>query len=147
MANYGSLQAEATLSPSGMNAQGVGDLDAMLEGEQRPLVGLRRRRGVRGMFDAFRSAVKRVAPPHKEHFEVQQMYESLDYEEMENQVELAERQKSTKRQVFVHDVLRWIIMFFVGVLTAVIAFSIDMMIMYMANLKFGWIKQSIDAYV
>lgn len=145
MQGYGSVQGSSSSAiPGRARSRSTSSLDAMLVDEQRPLVGLRRRRGVRGMLDAFRSAVKRVVPPHKEYFAQQQMYESLDYEEMENQIELAEQRKATRRDAFIHSVLRWIIMFVVGVLTAVVAFSIDMMIMYAANLKFGWIKRSID---
>ena len=111
--------------------------------------GLRQRRGVGSrVMDVFRSAVRRVVPPpHKKHFKQQAQYESLDYEFQESLVEQAEWSLRTQRAAIMHDILRWIVLFIVGVLTATIAFSIDMMILYTANLKFSVIKQSIDTCI
>ncbi len=42
------------------------------------------------------------------------------------------------------DVLRWVVMFFVGVLTAFVACSIDITVEELCKLKFGLLRQLTD---
>lgn len=54
-------------------------------------------------------------PPHKRYFKRQMMYESLDYEITESTVEMRERRKLTSKAHFRDVILRWVILFFIGV--------------------------------
>eukprot|EP01147_Barroeca_monosierra_P009160 gene9160-1452_t len=61
--------------------------------------------------------------PNRQHFAHQMIYESLDYEITESTIEMHERMKTTERDHFRTIILRWIILFFVGMHQNEIGFS------------------------
>eukprot|EP00043_Microstomoeca_roanoka_P025293 m.8203 g.8203 ORF g.8203 m.8203 type:complete len:863 (-) comp5395_c0_seq1:405-2993(-) len=90
------------------------------------------------------SVSRSYVPPHKKYFASQMKYESLDYEITESSIEMKERRKLTERDYFRDVMLRWVILFFIGILTAFVACGIDLGIKSISKLKFNLIQQSIS---
>ncbi|VDO25234.1 unnamed protein product [Onchocerca flexuosa] len=68
---------------------------------------------------------------------VSSRYESLNYEIVENELYRAEEMESDhQRKLFRQSVNRWVVCFFIGVFTAIIAAAIDIMIYYSSLIKF-----------
>lgn len=57
---------------------------------------------------------------------------------------MEDRRSLTHSDVAYINVYRWIIMFAIGVLTAIIAFLVDTGIMKLASFKFGVLSESIN---
>uniref|UniRef100_A0A0R3RMF7 Chloride channel protein n=1 Tax=Elaeophora elaphi TaxID=1147741 RepID=A0A0R3RMF7_9BILA len=71
-------------------------------------------------------------------------YESLNYEIIENKLYQAEEiEPNHQRKLFCQSVNRWVVCFFIGVLTAIVAAAIDMTIYYSSVVKFRLIISSL----
>lgn len=70
-------------------------------------------------------------------------FQSLDYEVVENYVYRDEERKKGYPFVVKKNVVRWIIFFWIGVITAFIGIIIDLSIENIADLKFNHVKQCI----
>jgi len=75
------------------------------------------------------------------------LFQSLDYDECENTLVIDEER--TKGYSFIRrkDLIRWIIMIGIGILTALIACSIDIAIEEGSAVKFKFLKGKVDACV
>ncbi|VDK76725.1 unnamed protein product [Litomosoides sigmodontis] len=68
---------------------------------------------------------------------VSSRYESLNYEIIENKLYQAEEMEpGHQRKLFHQSVNRWVVCFFIGVLTAIVAAAIDITIYYSSLIKF-----------
>jgi len=75
---------------------------------------------------------------------ISQQYESLDYFTNFNSLLLDEIRQRGYRYVMRKDIQRWLIMFSVGILTALVACSIDISIEILAKLKYSQLRQWTD---
>jgi len=75
---------------------------------------------------------------------ISKQYESLDYDTNFNSLLLDELRQRGYRFVVCKDIQRWVIMFAVGVLTALVACAIDITIELLAKLKYGLLRQWTD---
>ncbi|VVC43666.1 Hypothetical protein CINCED_3A022182 [Cinara cedri] len=71
-------------------------------------------------------------------------YESLDYEVVENFVYRDEERKKGYQYVVKKNFVRWIIFFWIGVITATVGIIIDLSIENIADFKFSHVKQYIE---
>lgn len=71
----------------------------------------------------------------------------MDYEVVENYVYRDEERKKGYQFVVKKNVLRWIVFFWIGVMTATIGIIIDLSIENLADLKFSHIKKCILMYL
>jgi len=69
--------------------------------------------------------------------------QSLDYEVVENYVYRDEERKKGYQFVVKKNVIRWIVFFWIGVITATIGIIIDLSIENIADLKFSYVKKCI----
>ncbi|XP_045497724.1 H(+)/Cl(-) exchange transporter 7 [Colias croceus] len=74
-------------------------------------------------------------------------YESLDYDTCENHLLLDEERKRGYPYIVKKDIARWFIFLLIGVITALIAFTIDICIEEFSNIKYVQLKKSVDKYV
>ncbi|XP_050670779.1 H(+)/Cl(-) exchange transporter 7 isoform X2 [Leptidea sinapis] len=74
-------------------------------------------------------------------------YESLDYDTCENHLLLDEERKRGYTFVVWKDIARWFIVLLIGVITALIAFTIDICIEEFSNIKYKQLKKSVDKYI
>ncbi|CAH2106555.1 unnamed protein product [Euphydryas editha] len=74
-------------------------------------------------------------------------YESLDYDTCENHLLLDEERKRGYPFIVWKDIARWIIVLQIGVVTALIAFIIDICIEEFSKIKYEQLKKSVDKYV
>ncbi|CAH0719483.1 unnamed protein product, partial [Brenthis ino] len=74
-------------------------------------------------------------------------YESLDYDTCENHLLLDEERKRGYPFIVKKDTARWLIVLLIGVITALIAFTIDICIEEFSNIKYKQLKKSVDRYV
>ncbi|KJE93096.1 voltage gated chloride channel protein, variant [Capsaspora owczarzaki ATCC 30864] len=74
-------------------------------------------------------------------------FESLDYDILENDIYVKDQAKIDRKHYVRLEAARWLVMFFVGVLTAVVAFLIDYCLTQISSVKFGWISDSITRCV
>ncbi|KAG7302799.1 hypothetical protein JYU34_012776 [Plutella xylostella] len=74
-------------------------------------------------------------------------YESLDYDTCENHLLLDEERKRGYPFVVWKGIARWFIFLLIGVITALIAFIIDICIEEFSNIKYSELKKSVDKYV
>lgn len=70
-------------------------------------------------------------------------FQSLDYEVVENYVYREEERKKGYPFVVKKNVVRWIIFFWIGVITAAIGIIIDLSIETIADMKFNHVKKCI----
>ena len=75
---------------------------------------------------------------------ISKQYESLDYDTNFNSLLLDEMRDKGYKFVVRQDILRWLVMFVVGVLTALVACSIDITIELLANIKYSVLRQWTD---
>ncbi|KAK2167560.1 hypothetical protein LSH36_26g05032 [Paralvinella palmiformis] len=71
-------------------------------------------------------------------------FEGLDYDVCENVLYQKEEKAKDEKQILRQQVARWVVMFFIGFLTALIACAIDIGIKTMSKLKFHVIKIYFD---
>lgn len=74
-------------------------------------------------------------------------FESLDYDICENHVLLEEERKRGYRYVVRKDIAKWFIFLLIGVITALIAFIIDISIELLSEIKYNQLKKSVDKYI
>merc|ERR1719427_2184915 len=72
---------------------------------------------------------------------ISQQYESLDYDTNFNSLLLDEIRIRGYKFVMRKDIQRWLIMFSVGILTALVACAIDISIEVLAKVKYGVLRQ------
>uniref|UniRef100_A0A1A9WNW2 Chloride channel protein n=1 Tax=Glossina brevipalpis TaxID=37001 RepID=A0A1A9WNW2_9MUSC len=73
------------------------------------------------------------------------IYESLDYDVCENALFQAEQKRlSGIRWTSRKDIFRWIIFIQIGIITALVACTIDIIIEELSGLKYKFLKQSVD---
>lgn len=75
------------------------------------------------------------------------IYESLDYEVCENILQRKEQEKRGERFSPRKDIVRWLIFLQIGVITALIACSIDIVIEELSKRKYKFLKEAIDTNV
>jgi len=75
---------------------------------------------------------------------ISKQYESLDYDTNFNSLLLDEMRDKGYKFVVRQDILRWLVMFVVGVLTALVACSIDITIEVLAKIKYSVLRQWTD---
>lgn len=78
---------------------------------------------------------------------ISKKYESLDYDTNFNSLLLDEIRMNGWNFIIKKDIMRWVIMFFVGILTALVACSIDISIGSMAKYKYRFLKDWTDKCV
>ncbi|KAG7335344.1 hypothetical protein KOW79_001940 [Hemibagrus wyckioides] len=83
--------------------------------------------------------------PHNEKL-LSLKYESLDYDNLENQLFLEEERRMSPMSFRCLEICRWIICGLIGVLTGSIAFFIDILVENLAGLKYDVIKEYIDKF-
>ena len=71
-------------------------------------------------------------------------YESLDFEETWSAVDVSYRHRDSVQKLDRREILRWAVMFAIGFTTAVIAFSIDMVIKVLSWLKLSFIASHLE---
>ncbi|XP_078096540.1 H(+)/Cl(-) exchange transporter 7 [Mustelus asterias] len=71
-------------------------------------------------------------------------YESLDYDNSENQLFMEEERRISKIGFHVLEVKRWVVCCFIGILTGLIACFIDIVVELLADMKYNVIKKNID---
>lgn len=71
-------------------------------------------------------------------------YESLDYDTPENSLYFREQKSYTPEERLRVNINRWVVMFIIGFVTAVIAFAIDVLIIMLAGFKYSVIKDYIS---
>ena len=71
---------------------------------------------------------------------ISQKYESLDYDTNFNSLLLDEVRSRGYKFVVRKDVLRWVVMFFVGILTALVACCIDISVEEGSKIKYGFLS-------
>lgn len=76
--------------------------------------------------------------------DINSIYESLDYDICENVLWQVDQKKVTSRFTLRKDIARWIIFIKIGIITACIACSIDIVIEEFSRLKYKFLKQSVD---
>lgn len=74
-------------------------------------------------------------------------FESLDYEPWESRVFKEENSRKTPSSLTKQGVIRWVVVFFIGVCTALIACTIDICVVEITKLKYGFLKKYIDKCV
>ncbi|XP_055919350.1 H(+)/Cl(-) exchange transporter 7 [Eupeodes corollae] len=79
--------------------------------------------------------------------QIKDIYESLDYDVCENVLHKQEQAKRTERFEPRKDVVRWLIFLQIGVITALIAAAIDIVIEELSTRKYKFLKKAIDAHV
>jgi chloride channel 7 len=70
--------------------------------------------------------------------------QSLDYDICENSLVIDEERTKGYRFIAKKDLIRWIIMIGIGIITALIACSIDIAIEEGSAIKFGFLKKQVD---
>ncbi|XP_030557722.1 H(+)/Cl(-) exchange transporter 7 [Drosophila novamexicana] len=77
--------------------------------------------------------------------QTQTQYESLDYDVCENALFQAEQRKRLRDRFSLRiHVIRWIIFILIGIVTALIACTIDIVIEELSELKYKFLKSSVD---
>ncbi|CAG7629207.1 unnamed protein product [Allacma fusca] len=71
-------------------------------------------------------------------------YESLDYDVCENTLLIDEERTKGFRFIQRKDLYRWVIMIFIGVITALIACAIDITIEEISSIKYSTLKTEVD---
>lgn len=103
-----------------------------------------------GSLDSMQTSINRVAEGPKDDEELPHdidmkllstQYESLDYDNCENDIFMEEERAKSYSQVKKIEFARWVVMFFIGVTTGLIAAFIDIVIVYLSKLKFGTIRE------
>ncbi|CAK1595967.1 unnamed protein product [Parnassius mnemosyne] len=74
-------------------------------------------------------------------------YESLDYDTCENHLLLDEERKRGYAFIIWKDIARWFVILQIGVVTALIAFIIDICIEEFSGIKYKQLKKSVDIFV
>lgn len=72
------------------------------------------------------------------------LYESLDYEVCENELWQKDWKEISQKFIIRKDVARWLIFLKIGVITALIACTIDIVIEEFSSLKYRFLKKSVD---
>ncbi|KAG8534969.1 hypothetical protein GDO81_029806, partial [Engystomops pustulosus] len=90
--------------------------------------------------DLSASIVKEI--PHNENL-LSLKYESLDYDNSENQLFMEEERRINHAAFRTVEVTRWVICGMIGILTGLIACFIDIMVDQLAGVKYQVIKSSI----
>lgn len=79
--------------------------------------------------------------------QIKDIYESLDYEVCENYLHKKEQETRTERFSPRKDIVRWLIFIQIGVITALIACGIDIIIEELSTRKYKFLKEIIDTNV
>lgn len=74
------------------------------------------------------------------------IYESLDYDVCENTLWEKENKVKQSKLSMKKDFSRWIIFLMIGVLTALVACTINIVIEEVSNLKYGFLKRLVDSH-
>ncbi|XP_046656068.1 H(+)/Cl(-) exchange transporter 7-like isoform X1 [Daphnia pulicaria] len=74
-------------------------------------------------------------------------FESLDYELCENKIFKEEESKKSPGSITKQNATRWVVVFFIGVCTALIACTIDICVVEMTKIKYGFLKKYIEKCV
>ncbi|GAB0092589.1 Chloride channel protein [Sergentomyia squamirostris] len=75
------------------------------------------------------------------------IYESLDYEVVENQLWNQDRQQRSQKFELLKDFFRWIVFISIGIATALVACFINILIDQLSNVKYNFLKHSVDSNV
>jgi len=73
-----------------------------------------------------------------------QKYESLDYDQCENMLFLEEQKRFSYSSVYYIEILRWIIIFFIGLLTALTACLIVILVETLSRYKYQTLQSFVD---
>ncbi|XP_053133054.1 H(+)/Cl(-) exchange transporter 7 isoform X2 [Hemicordylus capensis] len=83
--------------------------------------------------------------PHNEKF-LSLKYESLDYDNCENQLFLEEERRINHTAFQTVEIRRWFICAMIGILTGLVACFIDIVVEYLAGVKYRVVKEYIDKF-
>lgn len=83
--------------------------------------------------------------PHNEKL-LSLKYESLDYDNSENQLFLEEERRMSHMNFRCLEISRWVICGFIGLLTGLIACFIDIVVEFLADQKYVVVKKNIDNF-
>jgi chloride channel 7 len=94
------------------------------------------RRNDRRRWEQERTVQRHVSVIDDDHI-LSEKFESLDYEIIENELYRDEEShKDHQHKLFLQSVNRWVVCFLIGIVTALVAAFIDIMVYYSAELKF-----------
>uniref|UniRef100_A0AC35G446 Chloride channel protein n=1 Tax=Panagrolaimus sp. PS1159 TaxID=55785 RepID=A0AC35G446_9BILA len=94
------------------------------------------RRNERRRWEQERTVQRHVSVIDDDHI-LSEKFESLDYEIIENELYRDEEShKDHQHKLFLQSVNRWVVCFLIGIVTALVAAFIDIMVYYSAELKF-----------
>ncbi|XP_007245616.3 H(+)/Cl(-) exchange transporter 7 [Astyanax mexicanus] len=93
--------------------------------------------------DPVRSKPKEI--PHNEKL-LSLKYESLDYDNSENQLFLEEERRMSHMSFRCLEISRWVICGLIGFLTGLIACFIDIAVEYLAGVKYDLVKENIEKF-
>ena len=86
------------------------DAELLISGEYGPSLAAQKDT----IWKTFRKAVDKVLPPNKRYFKEQRVYEGLDYEETEADIEMKAKREKTLRQHYQVLAIRWGVFFIIG---------------------------------
>lgn len=80
------------------------------------------------------------------HARPKSIYESLDYDVCENVLWENEQKSKLSKLSVKKDVSRWFIFLLIGILTALVASTIDIVIEEVSQIKYGFLKKLVDKH-
>ncbi|KAK1165013.1 H(+)/Cl(-) exchange transporter 7-like [Acipenser oxyrinchus oxyrinchus] len=83
--------------------------------------------------------------PHNEKL-LSSKYESLDYDNSENQLFLEEERRMSSLEFRMLEISRWVVCALIGILTGLVACFIDIAVEQLAGVKYNVVKHSIDTF-
>lgn len=83
--------------------------------------------------------------PHNEKL-LSSKYESLDYDNSENQLFLEEERRMSSLEFRMLEISRWVVCALIGILTGLVACFIDIAVEQLAGVKYSVVKHSIDTF-
>ncbi|XP_058891353.1 H(+)/Cl(-) exchange transporter 7 isoform X2 [Acipenser ruthenus] len=93
--------------------------------------------------DTETSCLKEI--PHSEKL-LSSKYESLDYDNSENQLFLEEERRMSSLEFRMLEISRWVVCALIGILTGLVACFIDIAVEQLAGVKYIVVKHSIDTF-
>ncbi|KAK1162986.1 H(+)/Cl(-) exchange transporter 7 isoform X2 [Acipenser oxyrinchus oxyrinchus] len=93
--------------------------------------------------DTETSCLKEI--PHSEKL-LSSKYESLDYDNSENQLFLEEERRMSSTEFRMLEISRWVVCALIGILTGLVACFIDIAVEQLAGVKYNVVKHSIDTF-
>lgn len=115
--------------------------DCAATGEETPLLNGSEQPRFSSRQESFRGQPREI--PHNEKL-LSLKFESLDYDNIENQLFLEEERRMSHMSFRCLEISRWVVCGLIGFLTGLIACFIDIAVEYLAGVKYQVVKKNID---